>query len=64
MDGVLATEIVDQIQVDQSELSKARWVSIEEAGSPLDGRVSRRFDAVAPLLGAGSALYLEDPVAA
>ena len=58
--GVLDQQIIGQIRLDREELSDLTWVPAQQAIEMLGGRVARRLDAVLPLVGTGSCVYLED----
>lgn len=55
--GVVTSE--ESFVLNESELSEARWLPIEEAAEMLGGPVARRLVASDPYLGRGG-IYLED----
>ncbi len=58
--GVLRTNEIDNIQLQVSELSEYRFVSIAEAGELVNGRLTRRLRHILPIINSERTLYLED----
>ena len=58
--GVLQENEINNIQLQASELSEYRFVSIAEAGKLVNGRLAQRLRHIMPLINSEQTLYLED----
>ena len=58
--GVLREDEIDNIQLQQSELSEYRFVTIAEAGELVNGRLTQRLRQIMPIINSKQTLYLED----